>query len=112
MAPHPPTAPAATTLVSDPRYLPPRDELEVDNPQFLKDQRAAYAALPSQIVWHRDRLPVEAQLHGRPGEPGRLAPRPASGRGRARLAGALAPPARDRSARRRSVRIAVRGPAQ
>lgn len=62
----PPPAPAAVTLISDPLYLPPRDELEVDNPQYLRDQRAAYTVLPGQIVWHSAPLAAETVLAGRP----------------------------------------------
>lgn len=62
----PPAATASATLISDPRYLPPRDELEADDPQFLKDQHAAYAARPSQILWHSAPFPAETVLAGRP----------------------------------------------
>jgi uncharacterized protein len=66
LLPQPPAAPASLTLVSDPMYLPPRDELEIDNPQYLKDQRTTYTAQPGQIAWHSAPLPVETVLAGRP----------------------------------------------
>lgn len=61
-----PAAPAAATLVSDPAYLPPRDELELEHPQYLREQQTAYAARPSQIVWHSAPFPAETVLAGRP----------------------------------------------
>jgi len=61
-----PSAPASVTLVSDPRFLPTRDELDAENPQFLKDQHDAYRDLASQVVWHSAPFPTETVLAGRP----------------------------------------------
>jgi len=61
----PPSAPATATLISDPHYLPPRDELELDTSQYLKDQRGTYRDSPSKIVWHSAPLAAETVLAGR-----------------------------------------------
>jgi putative CocE/NonD family hydrolase len=61
-----PAAPAAVTLTSDPRFLPPREDLDVENPRYLKDQSDAYTGLPSQVVWHSAPFPAETVLAGRP----------------------------------------------
>jgi putative CocE/NonD family hydrolase len=61
-----PSAPATVTLTSDPRFLPPREQLETDNPQYLKDQREAYSDLRSQVVWHSAPFAAETVLAGRP----------------------------------------------
>jgi len=53
------------TLVADPKYLPPREQLEDDHAQFLKDQRGAYTDLRSQVVWHSAPLAAETVLAGR-----------------------------------------------
>ncbi len=65
LAQTPPTT-ATTTLISDPRFLPPRDELDIDDPQYLKDQHRAYSDLRSQVVWHSAPFPAETVLAGRP----------------------------------------------
>lgn len=61
-----PSAPATVTLTSDPRFLPPREELDAENPQYLKDQRDTYTDLQSQVVWHSAPFPAETVLSGRP----------------------------------------------
>lgn len=61
-----PSAPGTVTLTSDPRFLPPREQLETDNPEWLKDQRDTYTDLPSQVVWHSAPFPAETVLAGRP----------------------------------------------
>jgi putative CocE/NonD family hydrolase len=61
-----PAAPAAVTLTSDPRFLPPRDQLESEEPRFLTDQRGTYTDLRSQVVWHSAAFPAETVLAGRP----------------------------------------------
>jgi len=61
-----PPAPATVTLLSDPRFLPARDELDAENPQYLKDQHDAYSDLRGQVVWHSAPLPAETVLAGRP----------------------------------------------
>jgi uncharacterized protein len=60
-----PPAPAAVTLTSDPRYLPPRDDLELDDSRYLVDQRAAFTVLPNQVVWHSAPLAAETLVSGR-----------------------------------------------
>lgn len=59
-------APATVTLTSDPRFLPPREDLEIDTPQYLRDQRSAYTDLRSQVIWHSAPLPSETVFAGRP----------------------------------------------
>ena len=61
-----PPAPATVTLLSDPRFLPARDELDDENPQYLKDQHDVYGDLRGQVVWHSAPLPAETVLAGRP----------------------------------------------
>jgi putative CocE/NonD family hydrolase len=61
-----PAAPATVTLTSDPRFLPPREDLDVEIPQYLRNQRSAYIDLQSQVVWHSAPLPTETVLAGRP----------------------------------------------
>ena len=61
-----PAAPAAITLTSDPRALPPRDDLESEVPAYLKDQRADYESSPSHVSWHSAPMPAETILAGRP----------------------------------------------
>lgn len=58
-------ASASVTLTSDPRYLPPPEERDRENPQFLKDQREAYGTLPNQILWHSAPFQEETVLAGR-----------------------------------------------
>ena len=63
------TAPRATAtiaLIADPRYLPPRDELGVERPEFLRNQRDAYTDLRSRVVWHTAPFAAETVLAGRP----------------------------------------------
>ena len=62
----PPSSAASVTLISDPRYLPPREELEADSPQYLRDQRGAFGSRPGQMVWHSAPLDAETVLAGRP----------------------------------------------
>jgi uncharacterized protein len=62
----PPAVPAAVTLIADPRYLPPRETLDEEYPNFLKDQRTAYTDRRSQIVWHSAPFAAETVLTGRP----------------------------------------------
>jgi predicted acyl esterase len=59
-------APASVTLTADPRYLPPREQLDAENPAFLQNQRGAYTDLRSQVVWHSAPLAAETVLSGRP----------------------------------------------
>ncbi|HEY0480403.1 MAG TPA: CocE/NonD family hydrolase, partial [Kofleriaceae bacterium] len=61
----PPSVAATATLVSDPHYLPPREELELDTSQYLKDQRDLYRESPSKIMWHTAPLAAETVLAGR-----------------------------------------------
>jgi putative CocE/NonD family hydrolase len=62
-----PSAPAMVTLISDPRYLPARDEIEASrSDEYLKDQRGTYAALPHQVIWHSAPLSAETVFAGRP----------------------------------------------
>ncbi|HEY6176221.1 MAG TPA: CocE/NonD family hydrolase [Kofleriaceae bacterium] len=61
-----PDAPASVVLVSDPRYLPPRDSDDAESAAFLKDQRSAYTNQPSQLVWHSAPFADETVLAGRP----------------------------------------------
>jgi uncharacterized protein len=61
-----PSASASVTLVSDPKFLPPRDELDGGDLQFLKDQREAYSDRQGQVVWHSAPFPTETVLAGRP----------------------------------------------
>jgi hypothetical protein len=61
-----PSVPATVVLTSDPRFLLPRDELEAETPQYLKDQHAEYADVQSQVVWHSAPLSAETVLAGRP----------------------------------------------
>jgi len=61
-----PSKSATVTLTSDPRFLPPRDELEAENPQYLRDQHHAYTDVRSQVVWHSAPFPTEIVLTGRP----------------------------------------------
>jgi uncharacterized protein len=62
----PPPAPAAITLTSDPKFLPPRDDLDLDSSRYLVDQRGTFTQLPSKVVWHSAPLPAETVLSGRP----------------------------------------------
>jgi predicted acyl esterase len=61
-----PSAPATVTLTSDPRFLPPREQVENENAQYLRDQRGAYTDLRSQVVWHSAVFAAETVLAGRP----------------------------------------------
>jgi len=61
-----PSAPAAVTLVSDPKFIPTRDELDTGNLQFLKDQHDAYSDVRSQVVWHSAPFATETVLARRP----------------------------------------------
>ena len=61
-----PSGAAAVTLTSDPKFLPPRDELEAEGRGYLIDQRSAYHDLQSQVVWHSAAFPAETVLAGRP----------------------------------------------
>ena len=61
-----PSEPASVVLVSDPRYLPPRDSDDAESAAFLKDQRSAYTNQPSQLVWHSAPFADETVLAGRP----------------------------------------------
>lgn len=62
----PPAAPATIALSSDPRFLPAREELDAENPQYLRDQRDAYRDLRSQVVWHSAPFAAETVIAGRP----------------------------------------------
>lgn len=66
LAPTQPSGPGSVTLVADPGYLPPRADLDDENAQFLKDQRDAFNALPSQVLWHSGPFKEETVLAGRP----------------------------------------------
>jgi putative CocE/NonD family hydrolase len=66
LVPQAPSAPATVILTSDPAFLPPREDLDAENPHFLKDQHGAYTDLRSQIVWHSAPFPAETVLAGRP----------------------------------------------
>jgi len=62
-----PAGAAAVTLTSDPRFLPPRDELEAEGGRgYLIDQRSAYHDVQSQVVWHSAAFSAETVLAGRP----------------------------------------------
>jgi putative CocE/NonD family hydrolase len=61
-----PRAPATVVLTADPRYLPPRNELDVENPTYLRDQRDAYTELRSQVIWHTEPFAADTVLAGRP----------------------------------------------
>jgi hypothetical protein len=61
-----PSAPATVTLTSDPRFLPPREDLDIETPQYLKNQRSAYTDVQSQVMWHSAPFPQETVLAGRP----------------------------------------------
>jgi putative CocE/NonD family hydrolase len=61
----PPSAPATATLIADPRYLPPREQIDEESPPFLKDQRDLYADLRSQVIWHSAPFAAETVLAGR-----------------------------------------------
>lgn len=63
---HAPAGSAGVTMIADPRYMPPRDQLDVENPTFLRDQRSAYVGLPSQSIWHSAPFGTETVLSGRP----------------------------------------------
>jgi putative CocE/NonD family hydrolase len=62
----PPSAPATVTLTSDPRFLPPRDQLDDDDRPYLIDQRDTYTDLRSQVVLHSAPFAAETVLAGRP----------------------------------------------
>jgi predicted acyl esterase len=62
----PPATAAKTTLISDPRFLPPREGIGVESPQWLTDQHDTYTDLRSQVVWHSAPFPAEVVLAGRP----------------------------------------------
>jgi putative CocE/NonD family hydrolase len=58
---------ASTILTSDPKYLPPREELESeDDSQALRDQRDTYRDLHGQVVLHGAPLAAETVIAGRP----------------------------------------------
>jgi putative CocE/NonD family hydrolase len=61
-----PRAPATVALTADPRYLPPRNELDAENPAFLRNQRDAYTDLRSQVAWHTAPFAADTVLTGRP----------------------------------------------
>jgi uncharacterized protein len=63
-----PAAPARVVLTSDPRFLVPRDEVDVDTAdgQHLKDQRETYMDRPAQVIWHSAPFAAETVLAGRP----------------------------------------------
>lgn len=61
-----PTAAATVTLTSDPKYMPPREELERDEKQYLKDQHYAYLNLPNVVTLQSAPFPAETVLAGRP----------------------------------------------
>lgn len=61
-----PAARATAVLTSDPRYLPPREQLTQQNPAVLLDQQRAYSDLKSQVSWHSAPLAAETTLAGRP----------------------------------------------
>lgn len=65
LLPQPPATRAQVTLTADPRYLPPREDIDAEVPEYT-DQRAAYSNLPSQIVWHSAAFGAETILAGRP----------------------------------------------
>lgn len=60
-----PTGAASAVIVSDPRYLPPRDTEETDT-GWVVDQRSAYVALPDQVIWHSAPFSQETVFAGRP----------------------------------------------
>jgi len=62
----PPAAPATATVISDPRFLPPREQVGTEDPALLKDQRGAYTDLRSQLVWHSAPFAADTALAGRP----------------------------------------------
>jgi putative CocE/NonD family hydrolase len=66
LADRPPAAAASVTLTADPRYLPPRERIDAENPAFLRDQQDAYTDLRSQVAWHSAPLAAELVLAGRP----------------------------------------------
>jgi hypothetical protein len=61
-----PAGAAQVTLISDPKYLPPRDEFDRDLSQILRDQHGTYAATQSRAVWHSAPLAAETVIAGRP----------------------------------------------
>jgi uncharacterized protein len=60
-----PATPASVTLISDPRYLPPRESLDAEFPDYYKDQRGDYEALGSHVVLHTAPIPAEIIVAGR-----------------------------------------------
>jgi putative CocE/NonD family hydrolase len=60
------TAPATVTLTSDPRFVPPREELDDDHEQYLRDQRSWYHDRQSHVLWHSAPLAKETVIAGRP----------------------------------------------
>ncbi len=65
LLPQPPPARAQVTLTADPRYLPPREVIDAEVPEYT-DQRAAYWNLPGQVIWHSAPFETETVLAGRP----------------------------------------------
>ena len=59
-------AAASMVLVSDPKYLPAREELDSDDEQMLKNQRDTYRDLRGQVVLHTAPFAAETVLAGRP----------------------------------------------
>lgn len=57
---------AEAILTSDPKYMPSREEYEMEDPNYLKDQRQALKSLPSQVLWHSSPFTTETVLSGRP----------------------------------------------
>jgi putative CocE/NonD family hydrolase len=61
-----PTAPATLALTSDPKYLPSREEVELDNPDWVRDQHSEYQTGPGKVVLHSAPFTAEMVLAGRP----------------------------------------------
>jgi hypothetical protein len=59
------SAPATVTLTADPKFLPPREELDTENPQYLRDQHGAYGDVRSRVIWHSAPFSTETVLAGR-----------------------------------------------
>lgn len=60
-----PAAAASVVLTSDPKYLPARDQLTSDDPNYLRDQREVFDERPSRVVLTSAPLGAETVITGR-----------------------------------------------
>jgi putative CocE/NonD family hydrolase len=60
-----PADPASVALTADPRWLPPREDLDAQDPAYLRDQRDAWADRPSRVVLYSSPFTAETVLAGR-----------------------------------------------